>query len=525
MFPEKIHRFLFLFGLFGLGFGMMMGAVPTSVPQLVLFGNWILEVDFRRKWAQLKTNKIFWALSSVFFVHLLGLLYSQDLQAAVDDARTKLPLMLLPLFFFTAKPAITQKEFYNALYFFIAGCLVNTLWCLFYSFVLHHNEVVRDASRFMSHIRLGLYLNIAIATCVYFAVKAENFYKRAGMILLSVYFVFVLYILGLASGLANFAILFLLVLCVIIYRQRTGIKVAGLIILVGFIALLVNYVAGIKESQLNVKTTKNSELLQRSPSGRPYLHFETKGQKENGHYVQINVQPEELQREWKKLLPADSFNYSPPHNLERYVVLLRYLSSKGLNKDSAGIASLNEEDKENIRKGISNYEYPSWSYLHKRTYELVNEYDEFVNSRGINGHSLTMRLYFWKAAVYLIKKNILFGVGTGDVQAELNKAYIETHSPLKEEWYKRPHNQFLTITVALGVTGLLVFLWSIIYPGFVLRNFFPKLFWPFFIISIVSFFLEDTLETQAGCTFYAFFIALFIVIAFNRKSEVINASS
>ncbi len=521
MFSEKIHRYLFFFGLFGLGFGMMIGAVPTSVPQLILAGNWLLEGDFRRKWVQLKTNTIFWVLSAVFFIHLIGLLYSQDLEAAVNDVRTKIPLMLLPLLFFTAKP-LTQKEFHITLYCFIVGCVANTLWCLLYSFVLHPNEVLRDASRFMSHIRLGLYLNMAIAACIYFAVKATNFYKRFGLVLLSVYFVCVLYILGLASGLANFAILFLLGVCVIIYRQKTTIKFAGLVVLVGFIVLLVNYILVIKEAQLNVKPGKNNELLEFSPSGRTYIHFEKTGQKENGNYVQINIQPEELQREWKRQMPADSFNYAPRHNFNRYIVLQRYLASKGLNKDSAGIASLSSEDKTNIQKNIFNYEYPSWSFLHKRTYELVNEYDEFINNRTINGHSLTMRLYFWKAAVQLIKKNVLFGVGTGDVQVELNKVYVETKSPLDVEWYKRPHNQFLTVTISLGIIGLFIFLMSIIYPATILKKDLPKLYWPFFIIAIISFFLEDTLETQAGCTFYAFFTSLFVSVGWYRKRSQVN---
>ena len=57
----------------------------------------------------------------------------------------------------------------------------------------------------------------------------------------------------------------------------------------------------------------------------------------------------------------------------------------------------------------------------------------------------------------------MFGVGTGDVQTELNKTYMETDSPLSKEWYKRPHNQYLTITVALGLFGLIIFLIIMIY--------------------------------------------------------------
>ncbi|PBQ32711.1 hypothetical protein CNR22_13315 [Sphingobacteriaceae bacterium] len=500
---------------------MMIGAVPTSVPEIILGANWLLEGDFKRKFNQLKVNKVFWVLIAVFCLHVLGLLYTSNLSAGSEDVKIKLPLFILPLFIFSAKP-LTQKEFYATLYFFILGCVANTLWCLTYSFVLHNNEVIRNASRFMSHIRLGLYLNVAIACCVYFAWRSEAFLKKLLWVALVIYFVFVLYALGLASGLINFAILFLLAICFFIYRQKLWVKLAGILVVLGFITMGIYYIMDIKKSQLDVRSDKTNEPQNYAPSGRPYLHYGKGGQKENGNYIYINVQPEELQRAWKKEFAADSFHYESETNLQRYVVLVRYMASKGLNKDSVGYTKLSDADKQNIQKDIANFEYPSWSYLHKRTYELVNEYDEFLNDRFVNGHSLTMRLYFWDAALHVIKKNFVFGVGTGDVQDQLTKTYRETKSPLNEEWYKRPHNQFLTITTALGILGLGVFLLGLLYPASTLKNELPKLFWPFFLIAVLSFFIEDTLETQAGCTFYAFFSGLFLSVGWWRKLKHIE---
>ena len=195
------------------------------------------------------------------------------------------------------------------------------------------------------------------------------------------------------------------------------------------------------------------------------------------------------------------------------------MASKGLNKDSAGLTKLNADDFKNIQNNVTNYLYPTWSFLHKRIYEFVLEYDELVHERNINGHSLTMRLYFWKAATSVVKNNLLFGVGTGDVQTELNKTYMETDSPLSKEWYKRPHNQYLTITVALGLFGLIIFLISFLYPVIILKKHLHVLFWPYFLVLIVSFVLEDTLETQAGLSFYAFFFTLFISQAYFKKQQ------
>ena len=49
--------------------------------------------------------------------------------------------------------------------------------------------------------------------------------------------------------------------------------------------------------------------------------------------------------------------------------------------------------------------------------------------------------------------------------------------------------------------------------------FFYLRFWPYFLVLCISFILEDTLETQAGLSFYAFFYTLFISEAFFKKQQ------
>lgn len=499
---------------------MMIGTVPTSVPQFVLLGNWLLEGDFKKKWDQVKTNKLFWILSSVFLIHVLGLIHTSDFGDGLKDVKTKMPLMFLPLIFLTTSP-LTKKEFHFLLYCFIAGSLVNITWCYIYSLILHKNEVARSASRFMSHIRLGLYLNVAICTCVYFI--AEN-KKIAGKMLNGFFillFLFSMYALGLASGVANFLILVVCGGIYLIRRQKRNLKLILSLALISGVTALSGYVFSVYESQVQLNKTSYNTIQAINSNGRWYSQFSPVSlQKENGNYVMINIQFEELKREWNKRVITDTFSYTPQHNLQRFEVLLRYLSSREYTKDSLGISKLNKTDLENIGNDICNYRISQWSYLHKRVYELVNEYDEFVNGRNINGHSLSMRPFFWQAAIQIIKKNYIIGVGTGDVQSQLNKTYPEINSPLKEDWFKRPHNQYLTITVALGIVGLIVFLVSLVWPLVRLKKHLNILYYPFFLIALISFLLEDTLETQAGLTYFAFFNVLFLTQAWWRKEEI-----
>jgi len=518
MFPPVVHRYLFLFGVFGLAFGMMIGTVPTSVPQLVLAGNWLLETDFRRKWNRLKNNRLFWSLASLFLVHLFGMLYTSNSGDGLNDIRTKLPLLFLPLFLLTSEP-LSAREVKVLLYCFIAGCVANTAWCLVYSFVLHQHQQVRNASRFMSHIRLGLYLNMAIACCVYFFMGSPHLPKKTIFAILSAYFTLVLFVLGLASGLADFFILLVLGLMFLLIRQPFKYKIVALLISGVLIFFTGSYVHRIWAEQLTVRPGAQNIPQRYTFSGAPYIHFDSTGQKENGNYVLMNIQLQELQHAWNSEFRNDTFSYSPSRNLARFEVLVRYMASMGLNKDSAGYSRLTTKDKMNILNWVTNYRQPGWSFLRRRTYELVNEYDEFTHGRNVNGHSLSMRFQFWRAAMYVVNRHPLLGVGTGDVQDELNMAYRAIDSPLEVEWHKRPHNQFLTITVALGIVGLMVFIFSLLYPVLMLYRTIHVLYWPFILLALVSFLLEDTLETQAGLTFFVFFNTVFLAEDYYKKER------
>jgi O-antigen ligase len=74
----------------------------------------------------------------------------------------------------------------------------------------------------------------------------------------------------------------------------------------------------------------------------------------------------------------------------------------------------------------------------------------------------------------------------------------------------RAHNQFLTIFAAFGIFGLLWFLATLILPPLILKVRRDYYFNFFLVISILSMLNEDTLETQAGVTFFAFFYVIFL---------------
>ena len=115
----------------------------------------------------------------------------------------------------------------------------------------------------------------------------------------------------------------------------------------------------------------------------------------------------------------------------------------------------------------------------------------------------------------IIKKNPILGVGTGDISNAFNDYYEETASKLNEENRLRSHNQYLAITVAFGIIGLLWYLFSLLYPLSEKKNR-NYLYIIFLAIMLLSMLTEDTLETQIGVTLFAFFNS-FLVFANDRK--------
>ena len=498
---------------------MMFGPVATSMPQIILLGNWLLEMNFVAKWNRLKKNPYFWLVLSVFVMHVVGVFYSEDKKAAGDDLWIKMPLFFLPLIFFSSDP-LNEKEWKGFLKGFVWGTALSLTWCLLYSFVLHPHEEVRKTSRFMSHIRLGLYVNLAVVTAVWLTLRASNVGQRLVWAAFVFYLVLCLFLLGLAGGLALLTLLLAGALMWLVFRQKLWIKLVSLTVLALTLYGLLRYVVNIKNEQLVPKSEAINKPVPFNQQGRGLIHFDTLGQTENGYYVLMNIQMEDLRREWNKRAGADTFNYALPYNLKRYEILLRYLASKGLPRDSVGVAALEDQDIVNIQQNISNYRFPEWSFLHKRVIELVNEYADYESRSHVNGHSFTMRLYFAEAALEVIKTSPLIGVGTGDVQTSLNRVYSSAASPLSPEWYKRPHNQFLSIAVAFGWLGLMVFLLSLVLPAWLLRRSLPAVYLPFLVIFVWSCCFEDTLDTQAGLSFFAVFNTLCVSGAAFKKKQI-----
>lgn len=164
---------------------------------------------------------------------------------------------------------------------------------------------------------------------------------------------------------------------------------------------------------------------------------------------------------------------------------------------------------------ISMIALPILSYLtlpsiKMRTHEVVYELQSYQLNQDPNGKSIAQRFVYWNIAWDIFKTAPLIGIGTGDVADAFNSYYLTHPNLLQQQYQHRAHNQWLTILLTFGIIGLLLFMLVVFYPLFYKRKYLDYFYIVFFIAFALSMLTEDTLETQAGVTFYALFNCLFL---------------
>ncbi len=147
---------------------------------------------------------------------------------------------------------------------------------------------------------------------------------------------------------------------------------------------------------------------------------------------------------------------------------------------------------------------------YKNQYELKRKWGE-----------QQIRYLIWNSSLELISNNFYTGVGTGDVQDELQSTYVKNEY-ISLTYFSNTqfnaHNQFLEIGVELGIGGMITLLLVLLVPlwyAFKNKN---MLYAVFLLVFFISCLTESMLERQNGIVFYAFFNSLFFSYNINSKT-------
>lgn len=501
------HRHIYTLGLSLIALGLPLSRVAISIGIITIAVNWLLEGNFRIKLQRLRSNSIALVLLSLFGLHLAGLLITTDLDYAMHDLRIKIPLLVIP-FILSTIPAMDERSFRLIWIVFIAAVEASGTYSLFAHYAMEpETGNGRELVPFVSHIRYALMVCMVFAFMIHHYRKVSAIWKIAFWI----NSVFLLWILAVIQSATGFVVLGGLVLFSAYYgwsRVRSARTKA--ILLAGAVILLVVpavFIGSILQEQYTPKEDLSALEYQTSRGGT-YAHDMENGQLENGYYVWKYIAWEELEEAWTQRSDV-GFHAMDAKNQPVYGTLIRYLTSKGSRKDADAVDALTDEEIRTIESGIPSILFAEGGTIRQRLTEIAFESNTYLSGSNPSGHSVTQRLEFWRVGWAIFKQHPIIGVGTGDVQQAYDAQYAALNSQLEKSVQLRAHNQYLTFLITFGLIGCIWFLAVIFVPLRKLEN--RDFFYLSFVLILgLSFISEDTLETQAGVTFYAFFNALLL---------------
>ena len=439
-------------------------------------------------------NPIYLSLLLVWALVALGLFRSGENSLVLKEIKTLLPLILAPLFLQNLS-TLSKKDEAVIWKVFFASVGLSALVCVVYAVVKYPLPEPRSASLFISHIRFSLMAVLALIGAWRMPGILPSRLKFALTAVVCAFFFFV----GTLTGWG-----FLLLLIILLFASKSKrnkfIVVGGALALASVLLLFLSK---------NIDTSNFQPEQIQSARGEKYIHQSSNFQTENGNRIFVNIAPLELDSAWVARTNRPLLQKDARGQLVQ-TTLIRYLASRGLTKDAAGIQELSDTDISNILAGNTNCNEPKWGALEKRWHQIVFEYQTFQSGENPSGHSIFQRLEYYKAAKFIIVRNLLFGVGQGNVKSAYSEAYKQTSPNLDEKVQHAVHNQFLSYWIAAGLAGILCFL---LYFYFIWKHARKnEVALAFVILALLSCLTEDTLTTQPGVAFFAFFSTFFFFL-------------
>ena len=508
LFSAELHGHIYFFGLCLLAIGMPLSNLLMSISMFILAGNWLAGGDIKEKFIAFWQNKSALLISSIWLIFLIGLLWTENLSAGLNDLRLKLPILILPLIISTST-RLTQRQFQNLMCVFIVTITSVSLYGIFSLIIEPQSTNIRNIMP-ISRTRFSLMACVAIFALAYLIFKSEHrLWLKIASLLLVIWLIYFLFLMKSITGIVLLVtVAFALLVYWAVKMENRLLKFASVAGLAAIPIILFFYINHHTTQFHRVNHIDLTHLEISSENGEKYYHNVKNKQVENGNFVWIYLAEKELKKTWNT---RSNFDYkgNDLKGQELRMTLWRFLTSKGLRKDKSGLSQLTEKEIIAIENGIANYRYMGKDNFEIRVEKIIWEFDNYRRRGNPEGNSVTQRLEFWKTTLGVIKKNPLIGVGTGDLQNELDIEYEKIGVMSKKYWLK-PHNEYLSIAVTTGLAGLLFFLTCLFVPAFLSGKMFDYFYATFFIIALLCMLTEDTLGTQAGVTFFTFFSCVFL---------------
>ena len=483
-----------------LAIGLCTSKALVSISAATLFLISIFSFKLADLQQSIRTKKSLLFLFLFFLYYCLSIIWSSDLLIGIQDIVSKLNLVIIPIALLI-KP-IDSKWLERLFLVFIWSVVSTSIYnVIHFQYFTSFSRDIRSLSLFISHIRFSLFISFSLGLILRYIWMNKNFWKRILYFSLFCWLLFYMYysevlsgILGLAGG------IFLSLLISLLKNTKTTKRVyifSFFLVILG--GLIVSYLL-LKETNPPIRTLKTYPKF--TQLGNAYSHDTLSKEMENGNYIYTLICDKEIDSVWPTL-SSIPLNQQNSRGYQTRMVMYRYLTSKGLPKDAYGLQQLSQLDIRSIENGI-----PSVLEVRSGIFSKINYYFKNLNqSENPNGNSFLQRLEYWRVGSALFKKHPIIGVGIGDYKSAFAEEYEKKESLLSLENRLETHQQFLSVLIATGCIGGILF--ALIFYFYVVQTSLNPIAIYFIGIILASFLVEDTLTTLSGMSFFALFYTLF----------------
>lgn len=262
----KIYYFITLLIVFFLPLSKKI--LPLLI--VILFLNWLISLirsgksQFRETITNIKYKNLVVLFVSFYVIHLIGLLYSANIDFGLFDLEIKLSILIFPILISTS-PSLSPVNVKNILLAFIVGCSVAVFICLSYAIYkyIETGQTHRFAYSYLSvfhHVTyFSMYLNLAIVIIIYFLFKTKSSFSKHHIIFfrfLILLFSLMIILLFAKNGVICLVLILLTAVFYLAFREKKIVQsmllISGFILLSVCIVKFVPYTASRLNNLINV---------------------------------------------------------------------------------------------------------------------------------------------------------------------------------------------------------------------------------------------------------------------------------
>lgn len=503
-------KYFYLFGILMLMFGLMFSFFFVSISVAWLLFTWLLEGNFKEKFKDISKDSSIVVFISIFFIYLLGMLWTKNLKFGFSDLLIKTSIFAIPIVI-KSNFWSDRKIFLTISYIFLIFVFLKSIqYLIFWIFDVENTQSIFYPQ--MSHILFSVIVNIALV----FSLFLIKIFKNIWIKILLIFFIIwstavIIYIQSLTGILILQIFLIIMIIYSFISKQNIILSFSFLLFSLTIITLFVKIAVKEYNMCFNIEKINLEQLPKQTVNGNYYLHDTTEKWIEDGRYVFLYLCDDELRKQWNKKSEIDFDKGLDKNGFSIKYTLYRYMTSKGLAKDSLGFEQMTELDIKNVEKGNTNYRFTkkfSFSgWFNKIFWQLYN----YKTTKNPNDQSISQRIEYILTSKYIFLGNWILGVGTGDVRDSFNYYFEKNKSKLKMQNRKYVHNQILTFLVTFGIFLGSFCIFALFFSYFKNKKYRELLPTLFFVAFLMYCFADNPFDRTQSTIFTVFFYSLLIL--------------